>query len=116
MDGWGHHKPDSVSRPKTACDHLSPTDRSQRTRRSEVRLIPEAISRPEPGSGAAHSFLLLCLAPHGVCLASRLTPWSGELLPRHFNLTTPKRGGVFSVTLSVTVDFRRRCPHFHVAW
>ena len=73
-NGWGRHKPDSVIRPKTACDHLSPTDRSQRTRRSEVRLIPEAISKPRLESEAVNSFLLLCLAPHGVCPASRLAP------------------------------------------
>src|SRR5207237_6130807 len=57
--------------------------------------------------------VLSCTAWGFSCLANYSA--SGELLPRLFTLACApfqRTGGVFSVTLSVNVRFRERCPRF----
>jgi hypothetical protein len=53
---------------------------------------------------------LFCLALQGVFQALLLTETTGGLLPRLFTLIPHARDGLFSVTLSVNRDFRRRLP------
>lgn len=65
-------------------------------------IAPKSHSRPKAGATITRvyppegdrtgcSFALLCLAPHGVYLASPVTRRSGELLPRHFTLTEARK-------------------------
>ena len=59
---------------------------------------------------AHKSRFLLGFASDGACPARNGYPPAGELLPRHFTLTSlrfPQRGGIFSVALSLTASGRR---------
>jgi hypothetical protein len=75
--------------------------------RSHAAAAAEAAGRRRAGG----PFPLFCLAPRGVCRASRVAPGSGELLPPRFTLTRRPLvlrpvlpGGLFSVALSVAGD------------
>jgi hypothetical protein len=62
--------------------------------------IASDLKRPTRGLERAALSLLFGLAPDGVYQAIPVTRDTGGLLPRHFTLTTPARGGIFSVALS----------------
>ena len=93
-------------------DHLSLPTRNRGTRaRSRGRgTVMRRYPRIFIGPAALPLF---CLAPHGVFRASRITPRAVSSylafspLPA---LCCQRTGGVFSVTLSVNVRFRERCP------
>ena len=55
---------------------------------------PRTPAQPRPGTGP------LGLAPGGVYLATQVTRGAGGLLHHRFTLTSPARGGLFSVALS----------------
>ncbi len=98
--------------PRGASDHLSIRPKADPTE------VGATITRSHPrfrGDRTGGPFLLLCLAPHGVYPASPVAQGSGELLPRHFTLTSPKRGGIFSVALSVKGHLGVPPPDFHRA-
>jgi hypothetical protein len=70
-----------------------------------VSRLPARSSDLPGNSGGPPSIVpLFGLAPDGVYIATDVTTGAGELLPRHFTLTSeqpgPHRGGFFSVALS----------------
>jgi len=130
----GDHLSHSVSRaPSTIIGFSGPLPPSLKPDNSAgCDYYPRAFSRFRGKSGQA-TLPLLCLAPHGVFRAAPLTRMPGGLLPRLFTLTPlhfqvflqirsnpwpglkVERGGIFSVTLSVTRDSRPGRPRFHGA-
>ena len=63
--------------------------------------IAPGLKRPTRGPGRATLYALLFgLAPDGVYQPIPVTRDIGGLLPRHFTLTRPGPGGIFSVALS----------------
>lgn len=84
------------------CDHLSVRLNDQPApARAVVRLLPGAI-HPLRDLRPGGPFLLFCLAPHEVCRAPFLAVGAVGSYPAVSPLPLPKRGGLFSVTLSVT--------------
>jgi len=59
--------------------------------------------------GQAAQFPVMSCTSWGFSCPAAYAP-GGELLPRRFTLTRLAPGGLFSVTLSVTVHFHGRCP------
>ncbi len=71
--------------------------------------IARHLKRPTRGLGRAARYVpLFGLAPSGVYPASPVTRRTGALLPHHFTLTLPKRGGILSVALAFAL------PRLHV--
>ena len=76
----------------------------------EMRLLPGGYRASVAGYIAGRAARpLFCLAPHGVF---RALPFAREAVSFYlaFSPLPRCRGGLFSVTLSVAVSFRRRCP------
>ena len=77
-----------------------------------MRLIPGGC-RALASQAARLPRLLLCLAPHGVCLAPAITHRPVGSYPAFSPLPADfSTGGLFSVTLSVAASFRKAAPPF----
>src|SRR5438128_5755635 len=68
--------------------------------------------RQYPRIGGPAALPLFCLAPHGVFRASRIAPRavSFYLALSPLPALVQRTGGIFSVTLSINIRFRERCP------
>ena len=71
---------------------------------SIIYLCNQPGTPPESTGRAAPKRSLFDLAPDGVYPAIPLSRRPGGLLLHHFTLTPPKRGGIFSVALSIPFD------------
>jgi hypothetical protein len=82
------------------------------------RVNERGVVRPIPGNfrqrrNRQAALSLFCLAPHGVCRAPLLTLRAVSFYLAFSPLpgdACASRGGIFSVTLSVTLSFRREPP------
>jgi len=101
-------KPDSVPPAEAGMGgHFS--SRRAGSRGCGMRLLPGVMPKRRAGG----PFPLFCLAPRGVCRASRVAPGSGGLLPPRFTLTwrspTLRLGGTRRFVFCGTFRYRGRC-------
>ncbi len=96
------YKPHPVQRESRLDGHLSRLRVTPKLQRSTRRWLGNGCFPPEAS-------LLLDLAPHGGCLARRITAPAGGLLHHLFTLT-PKGSGLFSVALFQTFTRFRALP------
>jgi hypothetical protein len=102
-DLW--RKPNSVRPIKPGRSFIS-SGRSRKFRPAECDYYPRALGYP---SGKADQLSVLSCTTRGLsCDPDYAGP--GGLLPRHFTLISPRRDGIFSVTLSVSQGLRPRLP------